>query len=97
MKHTRIPPRVIERINAMRTGRRESAPASPQRIVGKHPALAMPYRRALRILEEVETTVGYGLPAKVPSVESVRGEIRDLLKARRERMIRNRKLGLYGD
>ena len=54
-------------------------------------------RRALRILEEVETTVGYGLPAKVPSVESVRGEIRDLLKARRERMIRNRKLGLYGD
>ena len=54
-------------------------------------------RRALRILEEVETTVGYGPPAKVPSVESVRGEIRDLLKARRERMIRNRKLGLYGD
>ena len=43
MKHTRITPRVIERINAMRTGRRESAPASPQRIVGKHPALARPY------------------------------------------------------
>jgi hypothetical protein len=43
MKHTHITPRVIERINAMRTGRRGSAPPPPHRIVGKHPALAAPY------------------------------------------------------
>ena len=53
-------------------------------------------RRALHILEGVEITVGYGVKSG-PPVESVRGEIRDLLKARRERMIRNRKLGLHGD
>jgi hypothetical protein len=54
-------------------------------------------RRALRILEDVETTAGYGRTKDGPTVESVRGEIRDLLKARRARTIRNRKLGLHGD
>lgn len=43
MKHTRITPRVIERINAMHAGRRESPPPPMHRVVGKHPALAMPY------------------------------------------------------
>jgi hypothetical protein len=45
-------------------------------------------RRVLDILERIDGNV----PG--PPVESARGEIRDLLKARRERVIRNRKLGL---
>ena len=53
-------------------------------------------RRVLRFLEGVEFTVGYGVKSG-PSVESIRGELRDLLKARRARTIRNRKLGLHGD
>ena len=40
VKHTRITPRMIERINTMR---RESQPAPPHRVTGKHPALAASY------------------------------------------------------
>lgn len=65
----------------------------------RHPSLDQwtdtALRRALRVLECIETTVGYGVTKGVPSVESVRGEIRDLLKARRARLVRNTKLGLH--
>ena len=40
VKHTRITPRVIERINTMR---RESPPPPPYRPIGKHSALAALY------------------------------------------------------
>ena len=50
-------------------------------------------KRALNILVHIEGASGY----KGPAIESVRGEIRDLLKARRERVVRNRKLGLHSD
>jgi hypothetical protein len=52
-------------------------------------------KRALNILEAITTISTHNY--KGPAIESVRGEIRDLLKARRERVIRNRKLGLHGD
>ena len=52
-------------------------------------------RRVLKALEQVRDK--YILQYDGPPIESLRGELRDLLKARRERMTRNRKLGLCND
>ena len=52
-------------------------------------------KRALNILVHITTQSTHNYDG--PPRDSLCGEIRDLLKARRERMIRNRKLGIHGD